>query len=169
MRPARIDDLDRLAEIDAACFPVGIAYPRNYLRDLLCAPTAVTRVAMLPTLTDDPTAGNPIAADAADNANTTIVGFAVLEMRRRALTVVGELVTIDVLASARRMGVGQLLHASMERAVRYRNGRRIRLQVSVENDAAIRFYEKLGYRKRGRIPRYYLGKVDAWWMEKVWE
>ena len=159
LRPARLEDLDQLAVIDAACFPPGIAYPRKYLQDIISAPTSVTRVA-LPVAKS----AEQIGPDAA-----SIVGFAVLEIRRRVLTVVGELVTIDVLASARRNGVGRLLYASLERAVRHRKGRRIRLQVSVENEPAIRFYEQLGYRTRGRIPRYYMGKIDAWWMEKILE
>jgi ribosomal protein S18 acetylase RimI-like enzyme len=148
VRSAHVDDLDRLSVIDAACFPQGIAYPREYLRRLLCSPTSVTRVAS-------------IAA--------VIVGFAIIEVRARGLKVVGELVTIDVLAEVRHQGVGRLLHASVERAVRHRGGHKIRLQVSVENTAAIQFYEQLGYRTRGRIPRYYLNTIDAWWMEKCWK
>ncbi len=148
VRPEQLDDLDRLCEIDAVCFPAGIAYPREYLSSLLSSPTSIARVAVL---------------------DETIVGFAVLEVRERALKKVGELVTIDVLAEARRKGVGQLLHASVERAVSHRGGNKIRLQVSVENEAAIRFYKQLGYRTRGRIPRYYLNTIDAWWMEKKWK
>jgi len=148
IRPAQADDLDRLYEIDAACFSAGIAYPREYLSSLLCSPTSIARVAVI---------------------EGRIVGFAVLEVRQPALKIMGELVTIDVLEEARRQGVGQLLHASVERAVSHRGGNKIRLQVSVENESAIRFYEQLGYRTRGRIPRYYLDKIDAWWMEKKWK
>ncbi len=148
VRAAHTDDLDCLSVIDAACFPEGIAYPRDYLSYLLSSPTTIARVAM---------------------RAATIVGFAVLEVRPRGLKIVGELVTIDVMAEARHQGVGQLLHASLERAVRQRNGHKIRLQVSVENASAIRFYEQLGYRTRGRIPRYYMNTIDAWWMEKCWK
>ena len=148
VRPAQMDDLDLLSGIDAACFSQDIAYPREYLRRLLRAPTSVTRVASI---------------------SSVIVGFAIIEVRARGLKVAGELVTIDVLPRARHQGVGQLLHASVERAVRHRGGHKIRLQVSVENTSAIRFYEQLGYRTRGRIPRYYLNTIDAWWMEKCWK
>ena len=148
IRAARIDDLDAIAAIDAVCFPPEIAYPREFLQQLLCSPTSVPRVAER--------AGVP-------------VGFAILEMRKQGLHLVGELVTIDVLAEVRRTGVGQSLHAALERAAQQRRARKIRLQVSVENEAAMRFYQRLGYRTRGRIPRYYNNSIDAWWMEKSWK
>lgn len=156
VRPARLEDLDRLFEIDTACFPPGIAYPREYLQHLLSSATSVARVAQTSIQTSTQT-------------TLQILGFSVLELRKSSLKVVGELVTIDVLPEAQRMGVGQLLHAAMERAVRQRGGHKIRLQVSVENEAAIRFYEQQGYRTRGRIPKYYLHSIDAWWMEKSWK
>ncbi len=40
------------------------------------------------------------------------------------------------------------------------------LEVSVENQAAIRFYQKHGYRQLRRIPRYYLDRIDAWVMRR---
>lgn len=154
VRAAHSEDLDRLSEIDAACFPPGIAYPRDYLQHLLTSPTSIARVAELVS----PLSPTP-----------TICGFSVLEIRTRAMKIVGELVTIDVLPEVQRKGVGQLLHASVERATRQRGGHKLRLQVSVENAAAIRFYEQLGYRTRGRIPKYYMDSIDAWWMEKSWK
>jgi ribosomal-protein-alanine N-acetyltransferase len=148
IRAARMEDLDAIFAIDTVCFPPEIAYPREFLRQLLCSPTSVPRVAVQ---------GGELA------------GFAILEMRKQGLRPVGELVTIDVLEAARRKGVGQALHAAIERAVQQRGGRKIRLQVSVENAAAQRFYQRLGYRTRGRIPRYYNNTIDAWWMEKSWK
>jgi ribosomal protein S18 acetylase RimI-like enzyme len=169
VRPARLEDLDPLVALDAACFPSGIAYPRRYLRALLCSPTCIVRIATLPTRTDAASTGGPQASVSGAGGDGSIVGFAILELRRHARTLVGELVTLDVQASARRCGVGQRLHGSLEQIVRQHNGHRMRLQVSVENAPAIRLYQQLGYHIYGRIPRYYLGKVDAWWMEKRWE
>ncbi len=154
VRAAHREDLDQLCEIDAVCFPPGIAYPREYLQHLLTSPTSIARVAEIVS----PASSSP-----------TICGFSVLEVRTRALKITGELVTIDVLPEMQHKGVGQQLHASVERAVRQRGGHKIRLQVSVENAAAIRFYEQLGYRTRGRIPKYYMDLMDAWWMEKSWK
>ncbi|MGC9291354.1 MAG: GNAT family N-acetyltransferase [Acidobacteriaceae bacterium] len=169
VRPARLEDLDHLVALDAACFPSGIAYPRRYLHALLCSPTCIAQVATLPTQTDAASFGGPQAAVSGTGGDGGIVGFAILELRRHARTLVGELVTLDVQASARRCGVGQRLHGSLEQIVRQHNGHRMRLQVSVENAPAIRLYQRLGYHIYGRIPRYYLGKIDAWWMEKRWE
>ena len=148
IRAAHVEDLDALFAIDSRCFPPEIAYPKEFLQQLCCSPTSVPRVAI---------------------ADTKMVGFAIVEMRKHGLRPVGELVTIDVLGSARRKGVGQCLHTAIERAVQQRGGRKIRLQVSVENEAALRFYERLGYRTRGRIPNYYNNSIDAWWMEKIWK
>ncbi len=148
IRAARLEDLDALFAIDSVCFPPEIAYPREFLQQLLCSPTSVPRVAV---------------------AKEEILGFAIVEIRKRGLRSVGELVTIDVLESARHKGVGQCLHAAMEGAVQQHGGKKIRLQVSVENLSALRFYERLGYRTRGRIAKYYNNSIDAWWMEKVWK
>jgi ribosomal protein S18 acetylase RimI-like enzyme len=40
------------------------------------------------------------------------------------------------------------------------------LHVSVENAAAIAFYQSLGFRIVDRVSQYYLRKIDAWEMEK---
>lgn len=148
IRAARAEDLDDIFAIDTACFPPEIAYPKEFLHQLLCSPTSVPRVAVV----DD-----------------AIVGFSIVEMRKQGLRPVGELVTIDVVEAMRHKGVGQSLHAAIERAVQQRGGKKLRLQVSVENQAAQCFYQQLGYRTRGRIPRYYNHTIDAWWMEKSWK
>jgi len=53
-----------------------------------------------------------------------------------------------------------------EQRLRALGARRVRLEVSVENRAAIGFYQKLGYAIAGRIPRYYLGRIDALAMQR---
>jgi ribosomal protein S18 acetylase RimI-like enzyme len=45
----------------------------------------------------------------------------------------------------------------------------LRLEVAENNPAAQQFYRSLGFVTRGRIAKYYGGKVDAEVMEKVIE
>ncbi|MGC1781063.1 MAG: N-acetyltransferase [Acidobacteriaceae bacterium] len=146
IRPAVLQDLDRLVEIDAECFPAGIAYPREEIAALLVAPSVLTVVA--------------------EKAGA-IAGFAALGWSRRRGARYGELITIDILPQFRREGVGWQLHEELERWLRAGDGASIHLHVSIANTAAINFYQRLGYRTTARIPRYYLGRIDAWRMEKA--
>ena len=41
------------------------------------------------------------------------------------------------------------------------------LEVGVQNEAAIRFYHKLGYTVQRLLPNYYKDGSDAYLMEKV--
>lgn len=151
VRPAGLSDLPTLVAIDALCFPAGIAYSRAEISALLRSPSAVTLVAA---------------------SSATLVGFAVLEILppRRSFPrrPSGELVTLDVLPEFRRRRVGHLLYRAVEDRLRARNGTHIGLHVAVENTGAIRFYRQLGYVFVERVPRYYLGTIDAWRMEKRW-
>jgi ribosomal-protein-alanine N-acetyltransferase len=146
IRPAVLQDLDTLIEIDTACFPAGIAYPREEIAALLIATPVLT-----------------IVAEKAE----AIAGFAALGWSRRRGARHGELITIDVLPQFRREGVGWRLHGELESWLRAGGGASIQLHVSIVNTAAINFYQRLGYRTVARIPRYYLDSIDAWRMEKA--
>jgi ribosomal-protein-alanine N-acetyltransferase len=37
----------------------------------------------------------------------------------------------------------------------------VRLEVAVDNEAAIGFYQRLGFTQTGRMRGYYMGKLDA--------
>lgn len=147
IRPAASQDLDVLAAMDALCFVPGIAYPREEIAFLLLNPTVITLVA---------------------EHSGVIVGFASLERRRRSRHAVryGELVTIEVLPECRRGSIGVALYQALEGSLRDWGGSSIHLHVSVENTAALAFYQRLGFRIIDRVPRYYLRSIDAWRMEK---
>ncbi len=75
------------------------------------------------------------------------------------------IVTVDVVESQRRRGVGRELMRRVEEA--FAGARRVELHVFTGNAAAIRFYEGMGYRRIGAAPRFYgrdaEGKgLDAW-------
>jgi [ribosomal protein S18]-alanine N-acetyltransferase len=147
IRPAVVQDLDALAAIDALCFPPGIAYPRDEIAFLLLNPTVITLVA---------------------EHSGVIVGLAALERRRRTPQTAryGELVTIEVLPEFRRASIGVALYQALESRLRVWGGSTIHLHVSVENTAAVAFYQRLGFRVIDRVLKYYLRSIDAWQMEK---
>ena len=147
IRPAVAQDLDALATIDALCFPPGIAYPREEIAFLLLNPTVITLIA---------------------ERSGTIVGLAALERRRRTPQTAryGELVTIEVLPEFRRESIGVALYQALESRMRHWGGSSIHLHVSVENTAALVFYQRLGFQIIDRVPKYYLRRMDAWRMEK---
>lgn len=149
IRPAVMRDLDTLAAIDAVCFPTGIAYPREEILFLLLNPTIMIVVA---------------------ECAGIIIGFAALERRRRTRKNArnGELVTIEVLPEFRGETIGTALYQTLEDHLRDWGGSSIHLHVSVDNTVAFSFYRRLGYRVVNRIPQYYLRKIDAWQMEKIY-
>jgi len=149
LRPAGLEDLATLEAIDQRCFPRGIAYPKEEIAALLRARSALTLVA--------------------ERAGV-VAGFAsmrLLQARRSPPPPRrGELITIDVLPEFRRARVGWDLYAALEDWLRANGGQGIELNVAVDNLAALRFYQRLGYTVVARVPRYYLQSVDAWRMEK---
>ncbi|MDJ0270066.1 MAG: ribosomal protein S18-alanine N-acetyltransferase [Aigarchaeota archaeon] len=88
-----------------------------------------------------------------------VVGYAVARVEERNAL----LLSIAVHPQHRRRGVGALLLRSIIRQlpeeVEY-----LDLQVAVSNSAAISFYEKHGFEKVGKIPRYYKDGEDAYIM-----
>lgn len=146
IRPAILPDLEVLTAIDALCFPAGIAYPRGEIAWLLRNPCITTVIA--------------------EQAGT-VVGFAACQRKQQQNVRYGELITIEVLPRFRRQSIGRELYKTLETNLRDWGGARMQLQVSVENEAAVSFYQCLGYRAVSRIPKYYLGTIDAWQMEKL--
>jgi ribosomal-protein-alanine N-acetyltransferase len=125
-----------LHRIDCICFPPGIAYTFAELRFYLRHRKSVARVA---------------------EREGRIIGFVIGQADGRA----GHVVTLDVLPGERRHGVGSSLMGTLHAEFRDREVIVSYLEVSTRNDAAIRFYEKLGYRVVDFIRGYYGGNEDA--------
>ena len=140
IRPYERCDFTHLCEIDALCFPAGIAYSKKELLSCIMHPDSVTPVAVL------------------DNG---IVGFAVGQAQSPE---VGHVLTIDVVSEARRHRVGSLLMHALHEEFRRRSLRAVVLEVSTENAGALKFYELFKYRRLGRIHRYYGNGEDAYQM-----
>jgi ribosomal-protein-alanine N-acetyltransferase len=146
LRDYRPGDLRRLWEIDQQCFVRGVAYSRRELSGYIQDAGAFTLVAE-----------NEASGKAA------VVGFLVAHVLPRG---VGHIVTIDVLAEARRAGLGSRLMAECEARLRAAGCQAVYLETAVDNAAALRFYKRLHYTVLKTIPRYYLDSIDALLMGK---
>lgn len=131
--------------LDQACFRPGIAYSRTELRYFLF------HIRSASILAED---------------DTGIVGFAIVQFGLARGRGMGHIITIDVAPDQRRRGIGEQLMAEMLKACREAGALVLRLEVAVDNDAAIAFYKLLGFRESGRIRGFYLGRLDALTMER---
>lgn len=140
-------DLDALLAIDRQCFPPGIAYSRMELRFYLNHPGSVSMLAE-------------------DDATGEIAGFVIAEVQLQKGLPVGHIVTIDVLSSSRRQGIGRLLMDVVLIQLGEAGTKVVRLEVAADNEIAQAFYREFGFTPAGRIRGYYMGKLDALVMEK---
>lgn len=90
-------------------------------------------------------------------------GFAAAELDEEGYVY---MLTLAVCPEFQRKGIGSALLKCCEDAFEA-NG--ARLFVDDQNQAAIRLYEKAGYRVNGLIPGYYMNGHDALIMEKTWK
>jgi len=161
LRPYHPDDFDRLIEIDRACFQEGIAYSEEELRYYLHLPSAAALVGYVPQSTA--TVGQSREDDRGE-----IQGFIVADQHRPrgARQCVGKIITIDVMAQARRAGLGSRLLDAAEKHLQEAGCAYVALEVAVDNFPALRFYKKHGYTGVRILPRYYLGSLDGLLMQK---
>ncbi len=73
----------------------------------------------------------------------------------------GYVITMDVLEAYRRHGIASALLEAVEERLALRKVREVWLETATDNDAAIAFWERRGYRKRGIRKNYYPGGRDA--------
>ncbi|HEV2183491.1 MAG TPA: N-acetyltransferase [Candidatus Acidoferrales bacterium] len=150
-------DFDAIYAIDQACYPADIAYSRGELRWYLGLPGAECLVAEI-------RGGASIgsAKSSPKASRKRIVGFIVTARQ----DVHAHIITIDVLELHRRAGVGASLLRRAEVRLRKRGAREVWLETATNNEAAIAFWNRHGYRTRGRIRNYYPGGLDAFSMSK---
>lgn len=146
-------DFDTLWQIDQDCFDPQLAYSRPELAFYMRRPGSFTLVAE-----DDEIRSN-------GNAQSPILGFIVAETRRKT----GHIITIDVVAKARRAGVGSALLIAAEAQLVQAGAVAVALETPVNNDAAIRFYKQKGYFVEKTVAGYYSGRLDALVMTKELE
>ena len=141
IRDFKAEDLETLWRIDQECFPPGISYSRLELKLYMRHVSSFTLVA-------------------ADGAGK-IAGFIVAHGGPN-----GHIITIDVIASARRSGVGSLLLRTAEQRLHSAGSRSVGLETAVDNASALSFYKRHGYDIIKTWPRYYSNGVDALVLEK---
>jgi [ribosomal protein S18]-alanine N-acetyltransferase len=147
LRDYRPDDFASLWQIDQSCFPPGIAYSRYELSSYIRRQGTFTLIAE--------------TCDSEGEGN--IIGFLVAEADRRR---VGHIITIDVLSSARKQGLGSSLLEAAETRLRSDGCRSIYLETAVDNATALAFYKRHNYSVIQTVPRYYSNGVDALVLEK---
>lgn len=141
LRDATKQDIDALVELERACYAPHQAYSREEYRYALQRAKAVNILAE--------EGGAPIG----------FVG-AFHHRRQRA----GHIYTVNVHPSQRGRGLGTTLMAACEERLAQLGMTRCALEVNVENEAAIRLYERGGYARVKRLEDYYTQyRVnDAW-------
>ena len=142
LRPYASSDFEALYALDRACYPPGIAYSKNMLRWYLHLRGALCIVAEL---------------------NGEIQGFILAETEPPE----GHIITLDVAEQFRRAGVGTVLTAAAEKMMAQRGVSTVELETATDNEAGVAFWKRHGYRTEGIIPRYYLDRVDAFFMRKA--
>jgi ribosomal protein S18 acetylase RimI-like enzyme len=142
IRPARIDDLPALVDIENDVFAKDRISRRNF-RHLLTRGRAVSLV---------------------DEDSNGLCGYITVLFRRGAGW--GRLYSLAVLPRCRGRRLGEQLLAAAEQACRKRGCSSLRLEVHPDNAVAQRLYDRTGYRAFGRYPEFYEDGADALRLEK---
>jgi [ribosomal protein S18]-alanine N-acetyltransferase len=141
-------DIHALFALDQICFRPGIAYSKAELQYFLFHPRAISVIA---------------------ENDGGIAGFAIVEFLLENGRRIGHVVTIDVSPALRRQGVGRQMMDELLDFCRKARAVLLRLEVAVDNDAALAFYRRLGFAETGRIRGFYMGRLDALQMELALE
>jgi [ribosomal protein S18]-alanine N-acetyltransferase len=135
-------DFAALHRLDQSCFPAGISYSKTTFHYFLTIASADCIVA-------------------ADGAR--IAGFILTEENPP----LAHIITLDVAEAHRRHGVGSALLAESEKNLALRGVRSILLETAIDNEGAVAFWKRHGYRIEAVLKRYYLGRLDAYEMRKL--
>jgi ribosomal-protein-alanine N-acetyltransferase len=148
LRDFREADFETLWRIDQACFVPGIAYSRRELMSyvhLSRSTTLVAEVTSSPGKTPD------------------IVGYLIAHAGAKST---GHIITIDVLPSDQRLGVGSKLLSAAEVRLLAQSCTIAYLETAVDNLPALAFYKRHNYFLLKTLPRYYSNGVDAFVLQK---
>lgn len=137
IRDFKPEDFETLWNIDQECFPPGIAYSREELAMYMRRRSAITLIAE-------------------NSDGIEIAGFIVAHGGAT-----GHIITIDVLAEARRSGLGSQLLRAAEARLQESGSHAVGLETAVDNTGALAFYKRHGYDVIRTWPRYYANGVDA--------
>lgn len=141
---ASTEDLDRLYEIEKACFAKE-AFTKHQLARLLDDPDSVALISQVEGET---------------------VGFIIGKVRATNKQASGHILTIDVLPEHRHKGIGRRLLQEMEAEFKDKCVKTCCLEVREDNVPALNLYKRSGYNKVGMLRNYY-GKQHGIRLRKV--
>jgi ribosomal-protein-alanine N-acetyltransferase len=141
IRLALSADIEAIHGIDHLCFPAPVAYNVNTFLFYLHDRSSETWV-----------------ADSADG----VIGFTIFEMESRSRA---HFITLDVLPEHRKKRIGSALMDHAHGRAMALGASVMALQVAVNNQLAIGFYERRGYVRTRMIKKYYENNTDAWEMK----
>lgn len=141
---ASIEHLDKLYEIEIKCFETE-AFTKQQLAYLLTDTNSVGLVSWV---------------------EHEIVGFAVGKMCVDEKSATGHILTVDVSPEYRRKGLGLRLLQEIERIFKEKGVELCCLEAQEDNVAALKLYQKSGYKEIVRLKNYY-GKADGIRFRKV--
>jgi [ribosomal protein S18]-alanine N-acetyltransferase len=133
LRPLRLDDLDRVMELEDQLFGPGAWGRGAYVEELTVAPGRTYVAAVV---------------DAEDGER--LVGYAGLAAAEEA-----QVMTVGVDADYRRRGIGARLVDALLAAAREDGARTVLLEVRASDEGAQRLYRRAGFEPVGRRRRYY--------------
>jgi len=130
---ASIQMLDKLYEIEMKCFEKE-AFTKQQISNLLIDYNSIGLVAKI---------------------NGEIVGFIIGTIYLDRNSLIGHILTIDVSPTHQRKGIAQRLLKEIEKLFKEKSVKACRLEVREGNIAALRLYQKFGYKKVARLKNYY--------------
>jgi ribosomal-protein-alanine acetyltransferase len=143
IKPVAVSCLGRLYEIEKECFEQE-AFSKQQLAYKLTDYSGISLAALV---------GDEIA------------GFVIAQVDFGKNGAFGHVLTVDVAPAYRRRGIAQKLLHAVESVLKKRGIKEFRLEVRVDNFAALSLYRKMGYEEIGILERYY-GDVDGVYLKK---
>jgi ribosomal-protein-alanine N-acetyltransferase len=140
---ASVRYLEKLYEIEKQCFETE-AFTKSQIARLLTDYNSIGLIA---------------------RADCGIVGFVIGSVNLDRNSVVGHVLTVDVLPAYRRRGVGQKLLQEIEQLFKSKGAKSSYLEVREDNVPALQLYEKCGYKKAGQLKNYY-GRMNGVYLRK---
>jgi ribosomal-protein-alanine acetyltransferase len=139
-----IRQLDKLYEIEKQCFDKE-AFSKQQIAYLI---------------------GDYNSIGMAAREGNEIVGFAIARVDIRRNLRFGHILTVDVAPAHRRKGIAQKLLNQIEELLKEKGVSECNLEVRENNAAALSLYEKLGYKKVGKLEKYY-GDAHGLYLRKI--
>jgi ribosomal-protein-alanine N-acetyltransferase len=141
LRDYRPTDLDAMFRLDEACFAEEFRFDLESMRAFAEEQNAVVLIA--------------------ETVRGEIAGFVIVHVEHVASEWRAYVVTLDVAFECRQKGLARRLMLEAETRVVAAGVRWIQLHVFTGNEVAIRFYERMGYRRTGLRRGYYGTGLDA--------